>query len=41
MFLESGEREAAAVRGRPEKALSVCFVAPHAWPALSRDPGIQ
>ncbi|HZM37366.1 MAG TPA: glycosyltransferase family 4 protein [Burkholderiales bacterium] len=31
---------AAAVGGRPEKTLSVCFVAPHAWPALSRDPRI-
>ena len=41
MFLERGEREAAAVRGRPEKALSVCFIAPHAWPAFSRDPYIQ
>jgi len=38
MLVESGLREAAAVRGRRESALSVCFVAPHAWSAVSGDP---
>jgi glycosyltransferase involved in cell wall biosynthesis len=41
MFLEKSLREGAAVPGRPEKLLSVCFVAPHAWPVFSRDAHIQ
>lgn len=35
MFLEKAMREGAAVRGRPAGMLSVCFVAPHAWPVFS------
>ena len=30
----------AAAGGRPEKLLSICFVAPHAWPVLSGDAAI-
>lgn len=37
-------RQGAAPAGRPEPACAkkrhICFVAPHAWPALSRDPHI-
>jgi len=40
MHLEMQASGAAAIPGRPDKALSVCFVAPHAWPALSGDPRI-
>jgi glycosyltransferase involved in cell wall biosynthesis len=38
MFVDSGLREAAAVPGRRERSLSICFVAPHAWSAVSGDP---
>jgi glycosyltransferase involved in cell wall biosynthesis len=37
MLLERAMPEAAAVPGRRERMLSICFVAPHAWPALSGD----
>jgi len=37
MFVDPGRREGAAYAERPEKMLSVCFVAPHAWPVLSGD----
>ncbi|MCD6044335.1 MAG: glycosyl transferase group 1, partial [Burkholderiales bacterium] len=37
MFVDPGRREGAAYAERPERMLSVCFVAPHAWPVLSGD----
>jgi glycosyltransferase involved in cell wall biosynthesis len=37
MYAEPGWRGGAAIAARPGKALSVCFVAPHAWPVLSGD----
>lgn len=37
MFVDSGLREAAALPGRRERSLSICFVAPHAWGAVSGD----
>jgi glycosyltransferase involved in cell wall biosynthesis len=40
MFLDKAMREGAAVRGRPDGTLSVCFVAPHAWPVFSGDRSI-
>jgi glycosyltransferase involved in cell wall biosynthesis len=42
MFIEESVRQgAAAPANRPEKALSVCFVAPLAWPVFSGDAGIK
>jgi len=42
MFIDNAVREGAApAAGRPEKLLSVCFVAPHAWPVFSGDPHIK
>jgi glycosyltransferase involved in cell wall biosynthesis len=42
MRVERDVRQGAAVAAsRPEKMLSVCFVAPFAWPVFSRDPGIK
>jgi glycosyltransferase involved in cell wall biosynthesis len=42
MFIEKAVREGAATAaGRPERTLSVCFVAPQAWPVFSRDPHIK
>jgi glycosyltransferase involved in cell wall biosynthesis len=40
MFLDKAMREGAAVRGRPAGTLSVCFVAPHAWPVFSGERSI-
>src|SRR5688572_3826030 len=40
MFLPGELPRGAAARGRPERLLSVCFVAPHAWPVLSGDAAI-
>lgn len=40
MFLDQAMREGAAARGRPAGMLSVCFVAPHAWPVFSGDRSI-
>jgi glycosyltransferase involved in cell wall biosynthesis len=40
MFIDQAMREGAAVRGRPARMLSVCFVAPHAWPVLSGERSI-
>lgn len=40
MFVETGLGGAAAVRRRPEEALSFCFVAPYAWPVLARDASL-
>ena len=40
MFLDQAMRGGAAVRGRPAGMLSVCFVAPHAWPVFSGDRSI-
>jgi glycosyltransferase involved in cell wall biosynthesis len=40
MFLEKAMREGAAASGRPAGTLSVCFVAPHAWPVLSGERSI-
>ena len=41
MFIDKAVREGAApAAGRPEKRLSVCFVAPHIWPVFSGDPRI-
>jgi glycosyltransferase involved in cell wall biosynthesis len=41
MFIEKEVRQGAAPADRPEKALSVCFVAPLAWPVFSGAPGIK
>jgi glycosyltransferase involved in cell wall biosynthesis len=42
MFIDKAVREGAApAAGRPEKRLSVCFVAPHIWPVFSGDPRIE
>jgi glycosyltransferase involved in cell wall biosynthesis len=42
MFIEKGfARGAAPAASRPEKMLSVCFVAPLAWPVFSGDPDIK
>jgi glycosyltransferase involved in cell wall biosynthesis len=42
MYLEKGLAQGAATAAsRPEKMLSVCFVAPHVWPVLSGDPHIK
>jgi glycosyltransferase involved in cell wall biosynthesis len=42
MFIEESVRQgAAAPANRPERALSVCFVAPLAWPVFSGDPAIK
>ncbi|MGQ0547455.1 MAG: glycosyltransferase family 4 protein [Betaproteobacteria bacterium] len=41
MLPQAQARGAAATEGRPGRALSLCFVAPHAWPALSGDARIQ
>jgi len=42
MFIEKAVREGAApVAGRPQRRLSVCFVAPHIWPVFSGDPHIK
>jgi len=40
MQVEMQAGGAAPSAGRPDRALSVCFVAPHAWAALSGDPDI-
>jgi len=40
MFLDQAMREGAAVGERPSGMLSVCFVAPHAWPVFSGDRSI-
>jgi glycosyltransferase involved in cell wall biosynthesis len=37
MFVEPVWCEGAAPAARPQRLLSVCFVAPHAWPVLSGD----
>ena len=41
MFIEKEVRQGAAAAGRPEKPLSVCFVAPLAWPVFAGDPNIE
>jgi hypothetical protein len=46
MFADTQVRRGAEEGGSPERALparplAVCFVAPHAWPVLARDPGIR
>jgi glycosyltransferase involved in cell wall biosynthesis len=42
MFIEESVRQgAAAPANRPDRALSVCFVAPLAWPVFSADPAIK
>jgi glycosyltransferase involved in cell wall biosynthesis len=40
MLLEPGLPRGAAAVGRPERLLSICFVAPHAWPVFSGDAGL-
>ena len=41
MLLEAGFPQGAAAVGRPERLLSICFVAPHAWPVFSGDGAIE
>ena len=40
MYRPEAMPRGAAAGGRPEKLLSICFVAPHAWPVLSGDSAI-
>lgn len=40
MFAQPEVHAGAAVGGRPERVLSLCFVAPHAWPVLSGEGGV-
>jgi glycosyltransferase involved in cell wall biosynthesis len=46
MYAEMRVHQGAEARGGPDRALpgaasSVCFVTPHGWPVLSRDPGLE
>lgn len=40
MLVETGVREAGAAARRRDGALSICFVAPYAWPVLARDASL-